>query len=161
MPEHANLFHRILKVLRRTPTVFTSYGDIRPVRSAVAAHRPVLVFVEGGNNVEFLRRISGILHAADAALPDLSGLEHRGELVFVPFGGGDLRSWSCRFAHLGSPEFHLYDREMPPVTEERHEAARIVNSRRLLRCCDLEAEPGELSGSPGDFGSLRSRDQVH
>ncbi len=133
MPEYTNLIHRILKALRRTPTVFTNYGHIRPVRSAVAAHRPVLVFVEGGNDVEFLRRISGILHSADAALPDLSSLERRGELVFVPFGGGDLRSWICRFARLGSPEFHLYDREMPPVAEERHEAARIVNSRAGCR----------------------------
>jgi hypothetical protein len=91
------------------------------------------MIVEGQNDIEFLRRISGTLHASDSHLPDLSSLERRGQLVFVPFGGGDLRSWTYRLARLCAAEFHLYDREESPLTEERHEAARLVNLRAGCR----------------------------
>ncbi len=93
----------------------------------------VLVLVEGPNDIQFLRRISAILHADDPTIPDLSNMERRNELVFVPFGGGDLRLWSFRLAGLGSSEFHLYDRDMPPHTESRQEAVDIVNLRPKCR----------------------------
>jgi hypothetical protein len=79
-----------------------------------------LVVVEGGNDIEFLRRASVILHADDAVQPVLSHLERRGRIVFVPFGG-DPRNWVFRFVHLGHPEFHLFDREVPPATDIRRE----------------------------------------
>lgn len=47
-----------------------------------------LVMLEGRNEIEFLKRISKILHANDAAVPDLSQLERLGMLVFIPVGGG-------------------------------------------------------------------------
>jgi len=50
----------------------------------------VFVVVEGSNDIQFLNRISRILHADDPRLPDLAEMERRGELIFVPFGGGDL-----------------------------------------------------------------------
>jgi hypothetical protein len=132
MTNHTNLFRRILKALRRPPAVSTGYGCIRPTRSAATDSRPVLVFVEGGNDIEFLRRASAILKADDDALPDLSHLERRGRIVFVPFGG-DPRNWVFRFAELGSPEFHLFDRELPPATEVRRDSARIINLRSGCR----------------------------
>lgn len=89
----------------------------------------VCVVVEGPHDIEFLRRISATLHTSDGRLPDLWAMERRGELVFVPFGGGDLRLWTHRLAGLGIPEFHLYDRESPPETELRREAAEVVNRR--------------------------------
>jgi hypothetical protein len=128
MTNHPNLFRRILKALRRPPAVPTGYGGIQPTRSAATDNRPVLVVLEGGNDIEFLRRASAILKADDDALPDLSHLERRGRIVFVPFGG-DPRNWVFRFAGLGSTEFHLYDRELPPATEIRRESARIINLR--------------------------------
>ena len=90
---------------------------------------PLLVVVEGQNDIEFLRRISVIINGIDKRLADLATLERRGSLVFVPFGGGEIQSWAYRLAPLGRAEFHLYDREMQPLTEERYTAARIVNCR--------------------------------
>lgn len=98
----------------------------------------ILVVLEGTNDIEFLRRISRTLHAHDPELPDLGVMEREGRIVFVPFGGGKLDSWIHRFESLGLPELHIYDRELPPVTDERSEAARQVNWRKqcvaLLTC---------------------------
>jgi putative ATP-dependent endonuclease of OLD family len=95
-----------------------------------------LVVVEGDNEFEFLRRASAILRAENDALPDLSQLERRGRIVFVPFGG-DPRNWVFRFAELGRPEFHLFDRGVPPATEIRREWARIINLRPGCRAAIL------------------------
>jgi hypothetical protein len=92
-----------------------------------------LVVVEGQNDVEFLRRMSAILHADDPSLPDLAEMERRRELLFMPLGGGDGRTRAFRFAGLGIAEFHLADRDVPPVTESRQQAADIVNWRPNCR----------------------------
>ena len=103
--------------------------------SAIARHAPtsqrarILLVVEGVNDIEFLRRISRLLHSHDASLPALAELEQRGELVFVPFGGGNVKAWTRRLAPLAMPEFHLYDRESPPETDQRRESAAAVNRR--------------------------------
>ena len=97
--------------------------------SSSAASPGVLVVVEGVNDVEFLRRISRILHADDPGIPDLHQLELAGCLVFVPLGGGGLSKWSRRLEAVGWPEFHLYDRDLPPETHLRLEAAKAVNAR--------------------------------
>jgi hypothetical protein len=93
----------------------------------------LLVVVEGSHDIEFLRRISAMLHAHEPEFPDLGAMEHRGELIFVPFGGADLKLWTHRFAALGKPEFHLYDREDPPETELRQQLAEAVNCRARCR----------------------------
>ena len=93
----------------------------------------VLVVVEGANDIEFLRRISILLHSHDESLPHLVEMEQRGELVFVPFGGGHVQAWTHRLAPLGKPEFHLYDHELPPETDLRREAAEMVNRRPRCR----------------------------
>jgi len=93
----------------------------------------ILVVVEGQNDVEFLRRISRILHAEDPVLPDLVDMERQGGMIFVPFGGGDSRPWAFRLAGLGRAQFHLYDRDVPPATEARQLAADIVNWRPNCR----------------------------
>lgn len=56
-------------------------------------------------------------------------MEQRGELIFVPFGGGHVRAWAERLAPLARPEFHLYDHELPPETELRQQAAETVSQR--------------------------------
>lgn len=90
---------------------------------------PILVVVEGPHDIEFLKRISRILSSHDSDLPDLARMEARRELIFLPFGGGDLWLWANRLAPLGLPEFHLYDRETSPETELRQHVASVVNSR--------------------------------
>lgn len=93
----------------------------------------VLVVVEGNNDVEFLRRISAQLHVTDSSLPNLDVMERRGELIFIPFGGGHVREWTDRLAPLGIPECHIYDHELPPESDYRNEAAQAVNDRNHCR----------------------------
>ena len=93
----------------------------------------ILLVVEGTNDIEFLRRISGLLHAHNSSLPYLADMEQRGVLIFVPFGGGHVRAWMYRLAPLGKPEFHLYDHELPPETDHRREAAEAINCRPQCR----------------------------
>lgn len=90
---------------------------------------PVLVVVEGTRDADFLKRISAFLHDHDPLLPDLQQLEETGQLIFVPCGGSTLREWAFRFASLHQPEFHLYDRELPPVTQDRERLAGLINQR--------------------------------
>ena len=102
-------------------------------RMATPSKAGVLVVVEGPNDIEFLRRISRILHFDDPTIPDLNSLEEEGRLIFVPFGGGCLHYWSHRMGPLAWPEFHLYDRELPPETKLRIQAAKAVNGRMGCR----------------------------
>jgi len=95
----------------------------RPVRGQV------LVVLEGKHDVEFFRRISGILHAETAEVPDLRTLEHRGQVVFLPCGGFDRHQWPLRLAPLGCREFHLFDRDLPQDADARCQAAAVVNLR--------------------------------
>ena len=118
-------------------TRLTRLFSWRPGRST--AHRPVestlklIVVVEGVHDIAFLRGISAMLHAHDPDLPDLGAMEHRGQLVFVPWGGVDLMQWTHRLAPLARPEFHVCDRETSPETELRWRYASVVNSRP--GCC--------------------------
>lgn len=74
-----------------------------------------------------------MLRTADRTHPNIEVREANGRLVFVPYGGSDPSSWATRFAPLGVPELHLYDREFWPDTQARYDAARIVNARPCCR----------------------------
>lgn len=89
----------------------------------------MIVVVEGENDIEFMRRVSQILHDDDSQLPDLWALERSGEIIFVPIGGDNFCRWTERLASLRLPEFFILDREIPPLTCERQLAAEIVNRR--------------------------------
>jgi putative ATP-dependent endonuclease of OLD family len=93
----------------------------------------LLVLVEGRHDVSFLTGIGLVLHRDDRSLPDLRELEQAGELIFIPVGGGDVIAWASRLAPIGLPEVHILDREIPPVTEARQQATRIVNQRANCR----------------------------
>ena len=103
------------------------------VKSRHNGNPRIFLVVEGVNDIQFLRRISAILHIDDPHMPDLSAMEHGGELIFVPFGGGDVSLWADRLAGLDRPEFHLYDREMPPESQSRQRIADAVNRRPQCR----------------------------
>ena len=115
------------------PFAMTSLETSKQTLQPVGYRPAVLVLVEGTSDVQFLRRISATLHIDTARLPDLWSMERRGELVFIPFGGSGLNHWLDRLACLMCPEFFLLDREVAPVTQERLEAARIVNRRAGCR----------------------------
>jgi hypothetical protein len=99
----------------------------------IRSRAKLLVVVEGRHDVTFLRTLSQILHAANASIPDLGVLESAGELVFLPFGGGDVLAWADRLAAIGLPALHICDRETSPETELRQRAAELVNQRRHCR----------------------------
>ena len=131
--------------------------------------RPVLVIVEGVHDVEFLRRISGMLHAKDERLPDLEGMERRGELIFIPIGGVGIASWTQRFRPLDLPEFYLLDGELPPETDRRRRILQSLDDRprsigrltskrsaenylhpaAIAAICGVEIEFGDLDGVVG------------
>lgn len=105
--------------------------------------RPILVVVEGQHDIEFLGRISQILHAHHDSLPDLVEWQACQKLIFIPSGGGDFRPWLTRLGTLGCPEFHLYDRELPPTSATREHWVKFVNQRphcRALLTCKRSLE---------------------
>lgn len=89
----------------------------------------LIVVVEGGFDIQFLKRTGRILHDHDPQVPDLQALEQTGEILFLPIAGSNFLYWTHRLAGLGIPEFFLLDREVSPLTEERVRAAELVNQR--------------------------------
>lgn len=69
----------------------------------------LFIAVEGRNDINFLRGMSGILHAADASVPDLYDLESKGRIIFFPMGGANLALWASRTSRLNIPEFCIQD----------------------------------------------------
>lgn len=113
------------------PTLFSRLFRFRSSRTC--NRTKLLIVVEGRHDVVFLRTLSGTLHGTDASIPDLAALEAGGELVFLPFGGGDVLAWADRLAALQMHELHIYDREASPETELRQRAAARVNQRHNCR----------------------------
>jgi hypothetical protein len=109
------------------------YETALPCRIRRSLTAKLLIVVEGINDVEFLRRISRILHGDDETVPDLTSHERAGRLIFLPIGGGDVLPWAERLAALGLSELHIYDRETWPETANRQRAAALVRQRRGCR----------------------------
>ena len=80
---------------------------------------PLVLVLEGTNDCEFLFRLSQRLHAENPQIADLTRLHADGRILVVPTGGGNFDQWAVRFAALGCPEFHLYDREIGLETLRR------------------------------------------
>jgi hypothetical protein len=110
-----------------------SFDPTNGLNRASLRSGPILAVVEGVNDIEFLRRMSCILHEDDPEIVNLAILEHEERLVFVPQGGGDLASWTYRLAPLKCPEFHLYDREAGSTTTLRLRTAERINRRAACR----------------------------
>ena len=90
----------------------------------------VFIGVEGPRDIEFLKGISKMLIDEGESCPDLDALEMNGELIFFPFGGGNLAVWASRLEPLNRPEYHIYDRDYSPPKKPKYETeANGVNSR--------------------------------
>ena len=116
---------RLARLLPWRPFLPKDQGN--PVASQTTLK--VIIVVEGPHDIAFLRRISAMLHAHEPELPDLGAMEHRKEVIFLPFGGVDLKLWTHRLAPVEKPELHIYDRETSPETELRRQLADSVNRR--------------------------------
>lgn len=93
---------------------------------------PILLVVEGTNDIQFLRNISAVLNREDSRVPDLCLWEQQNRCLFLPTGG-DAAPWTSHLAALQLPEFHLYDREVGGVTEARAAFVRQLNRRPRCR----------------------------
>jgi hypothetical protein len=90
---------------------------------------PLLLVVEGANDIEFLTRLAARLRIELPTVPDLSELTRSGRLIVVPAGGGDPVRWAERLAPLGLRQLHLYDSEQQPQTAVRQRAITQINAR--------------------------------
>jgi len=102
-----------------------------PPSESISTQRPLLVIVEGHNDFEFILRLAARLRIELPELPDVRALCAEGQMAVVLLGGGSPATWPHRVAALGCREFHLYDREQEPETQER-----------ILALERLEARPG-------------------
>jgi len=90
----------------------------------------LFIGVEGPNDIAFLMGMSRVLRGGGVDVLDLEQLELEGELIFFPLGGSTLALWTSRLAHLGRPEFHLYDRDAePPELPRYHAQIEEINAR--------------------------------
>lgn len=80
----------------------------------------MFVGVEGKWDIEFLKRISKLLHGSDASIPDLGASESNGALVFIPLGGSSMELWASRLAGLDRPEIYITDRDNPPPAQPKY-----------------------------------------
>lgn len=87
----------------------------------------VAIYVEGPNDVEFLRHASRLHRAADDTLLDLDG-DHR--VVFVVTGGGNLQHWVDQryLANAQMAEVHIYDTD-DQAAPKYADAMATVNGR--------------------------------
>jgi putative ATP-dependent endonuclease of OLD family len=90
---------------------------------------PLLLVVEGINDIQFLKVLSGMLHRDQGQLPDLAQVENQKHLLFLPVGGSNLKDWSTRIATFHKREFHLYDHEQEPETSERRKIVQTICQR--------------------------------
>src|SRR6516164_8399201 len=88
---------------------------------------PLLIVVEGENDVHFLSTISRVLHREDSALPDLDRLLAERRAVFLPTGGSNLKEWLSRLIALHKAAFCLLDREQEPETSARRRIVDAIN----------------------------------
>ncbi|RYD74366.1 MAG: hypothetical protein EOP84_20025, partial [Verrucomicrobiaceae bacterium] len=82
----------------------------------------VFVGVEGKWDIEFLKRISKLLHQSDRTIPDLEAHEDTGSLVFIPLGGSSMELWATRLAGLDRPEIYITDRDNQPPAQPKYQA---------------------------------------
>jgi hypothetical protein len=90
---------------------------------------PLLVVVEGVNDIAFLKSLGTMLRREDSNLPDLVQLELDHRIIFLPVGGSNLKDWMQRIAGLHKKEFHCYDKEQQPETAERQKVVDAINQR--------------------------------
>ncbi len=90
---------------------------------------PVLLCVEGSNDVSFFKHISRILNQKDPSFIDLNT---ETQISVLPLGGSTLIEWVKHryLRNLGVIEIHIYDRDnVPPMEPKYLFQANTVNQR--------------------------------
>ena len=96
-----------------------------------AAPRPVLVLLEGNNDLEFfsLRLSRRVLLPAGPKFPTWRRGTPKAGSCLCPPAAGTGETGGATFQGLGCREFHLLDRETGAETVRRRQAVRLVNDR--------------------------------
>lgn len=81
----------------------------------------LFIGIEGPNDINFLKAISGVLIGTGEDAPDLESLDDDGKIIFFPLGGSNLALWTSRLANLNVPEFYLFDRDAKPPEPPAHQ----------------------------------------
>jgi len=103
----------------------------------------LFIGVEGPNDIEFLRNISGVLMRAGENVCDLCDMENRGMIMFIPLGGSNVQRWTSRLAGLNIPEYYIFDRdEVPPQQPHYINEMSIINARP--RCQAVHTNKREI-----------------
>jgi hypothetical protein len=93
----------------------------------------LFIGVEGRHDITFLKHSAKFLRQAGCDVFDLEKMGLDGEVIFFPLGGSSLALWTSRLEPLSRPEFHLYDRDVPPPGAAKYQAeANAINAR--ARC---------------------------
>lgn len=131
----------------------------------------VFLGVEGKQDINFLRTISGILSRIETDIPDLGDAERSGRLVFVPLGGSSLELWVTRLQGFNLPEFYITDRDNPPPAFPRYHkylaqwnarpgcTAWVTTKRELenyIHLSLLTAAAPTFAGTGADFDDVPS-----
>lgn len=129
--------------------------------------RPLLILLEGANDLDFLVRIARRLQNDLRDAPDLAQLQAAGRILLLPLGGGNAASWPDRFRALGLNEFHLYDKEQQPETGVRLRAVALVNARAgchaaltSKRCLENYLHPQAVAAAGGGKLAFGDDDSV-
>lgn len=105
-------------------------SDLGIVANVTRNMSPIIVCVEGSNDVSFLKHISKVLRTKDPSYPDLN---NDPRLTILPLGGSSLSEWVKHryLKNLGAIEIHIYDRDNePPANPKYLTHANRVNQRK-------------------------------
>ena len=81
----------------------------------------LFIGIEGPNDMNFLKAISGVLIKSGEDVPDLESLDRNGKIIFFPLGGSNLALWTSRLRDLRVREFYLFDRDAEPPEPPAHQ----------------------------------------
>ncbi|NOZ87594.1 MAG: ATP-binding protein [Deltaproteobacteria bacterium] len=138
---------------------------ISPIANAlgVLADHDVKLFIgiEGRNDINFLRDISKILHAADDTVPDLYALEDKSQVIFFPMGGANLALWASRTRHLNIPEFYIEDSDLTAAGTSSHQQ-EVDNTNNKPNCAAVLTQKREMENylHPNAIKAARSEADI-
>lgn len=142
-------FLRLVKVEGAAPRILLGSEDstLDSIKSTlgVLPDHDVKVFlgVEGKWDIEFLKRISKIIHESDPTVPDLNQAEASRALVFIPLGGSSMELWASRLAGLALPEIYITDRDNEPPKQPKYHR-HISDWNQRAGCAAFSTSKKEL-----------------
>lgn len=120
---------RFLERIAETLGVYPSISS----ETAISRKIKVIICVEGPNDIEFMKRMSKMIHNNDSSIIDIEATD---SVIIIPLGGGTLQHWVDinYLTKLGIPEYHIYDRD---DNSQYQQFCAVVNGRGTLSSARL------------------------